>query len=95
MGGRLGGPGEGVHSLGVAGELCGGIGGDTDVNDDDFVAVEHHCGKIVRVKRVPGESEERDEVRALVGDGAMVEVPQVEKSQASIGTDRRKDVATF
>lgn len=52
----MGGPGKGVDGAGVACELGGGDGGQTDVQDDCIRAVHRYRRQVVRVLLVPAQS---------------------------------------
>ena len=86
------GPGYGVHLSCVALEGPHGLHGIPEIEDHHIVAVLLNGGQLVDVSLVPCDSEQWLLVRALVNDGAVLEVSQVKVPHRAVFTRRCKQI---
>jgi len=60
------------------------------VEDDDMIVFHEESGKIIMILFVPSKPEQRNELRALVDDGRVLERSKIKHSNRSISTGRCK-----
>lgn len=86
------GPGNGVDAGLVPLQLDDGKGGEADVEDDDLGAIHDDGGHVPGVLLVPSQADQGGvRLGALVDDGGVLLVTQVEHSDGAVGGDGGED----